>query len=246
MKRHLLTVTVFLLVGAVVNVAVAWGSAAFVDVTKSSGVERGRNSAWHVMQRRVVSGSRVVVFHRTANRDILLATQDGRSALEGLSAFDEGASFVCKLFPSRLRSLPGWVSIDESTQQTQDVVAIEIDDARGWPMPAVQCRILPQSPRWRTIEAVQDGVRLPRRRGVHPWLGFRAAPLRPVWPGFAINTLFYAVVGWLSLCGLFALRGFIRIRRGYCPKCTYPIGESAVCTECGSELARRTSQHGMS
>jgi hypothetical protein len=57
-----------------------------------------------------------------------------------------------------------------------------------------------------------------------------------IWPGFAINTVFYAAILWL----LFAAPGFvrrrIRIKRGRCPACGYPIGSSDVCTECGAVL----------
>ena len=58
-------------------------------------------------------------------------------------------------------------------------------------------------------------------------------PLLPVWPGFAINTLFYAVVLWLVINGPLALRRAIRRQRGLCPACAYPMGESRVCSECG-------------
>ncbi len=61
-------------------------------------------------------------------------------------------------------------------------------------------------------------------------------PLRPIWPGFAVNTLFYAAILWLLIPGPFALRRFLRLRRGLCPKCAYPSGESAVCSECGISL----------
>ncbi len=58
-------------------------------------------------------------------------------------------------------------------------------------------------------------------------------PLQPIWPGFAVNTIFYAAVLWLLICGPFVLRRFIRVKRGLCPACAYPRGESAVCSECG-------------
>ncbi|MCI0362376.1 MAG: hypothetical protein L0219_00750 [Phycisphaerales bacterium] len=61
----------------------------------------------------------------------------------------------------------------------------------------------------------------------------------PIWPGFAINTIFYAAIlwgGWL----LFAAPGLVRrrrrIKRGLCPACAYPIGASATCTECGKAI----------
>ncbi len=41
---------------------------------------------------------------------------------------------------------------------------------------------------------------------------------------------------WLLICGSFALRRFIRRRRGLCPACAYPMGDSNVCTECGLVL----------
>ncbi len=64
-------------------------------------------------------------------------------------------------------------------------------------------------------------------------------PYRPIWPGFAVNTIFYAAALWLLIPGPFAVRRFLRLRRGLCPKCAYPMGESAVCTECGGALAKQ-------
>ncbi len=88
-------------------------------------------------------------------------------------------------------------------------------------------------------------------RGVRPALGLavpwswlkpkpgRQLMLHPVWPGFAVNTLFYAAVLWLLVPGWFVLRRLIRSRRGLCPQCAYPIGESEVCTECGRDIPKR-------
>ena len=55
----------------------------------------------------------------------------------------------------------------------------------------------------------------------------------PLWLGFAIHTIFYAAILWLPIYGSFVLRRFIRVKRGLCPKCAYPRGESDVCSECG-------------
>ena len=64
-------------------------------------------------------------------------------------------------------------------------------------------------------------------------------PLRRIWPGFAINTVFYAMILWLLFAAPFALRRRIRIRRGLCPVCGYPVGESDICTECGKPVPPR-------
>jgi hypothetical protein len=66
-------------------------------------------------------------------------------------------------------------------------------------------------------------------------------PIAPIWPGFAINTIFYAAI----FCALFAVPGTVRrrvrIRRGVCVRCAYPLGTSSVCSECGMS---RNAVHG--
>ena len=82
-------------------------------------------------------------------------------------------------------------------------------------------------------------VQLPAR---HTVLGYSYAPelpLRPIWPGFAVNTISYAAILWLLIQGPFALKRLIRRRRGLCPKCAYPMGASDTCSECGKPLPGR-------
>jgi hypothetical protein len=67
-------------------------------------------------------------------------------------------------------------------------------------------------------------------------------PIRPIWPGFAINTLFYAAILWLLLALPGALRRWRRIKRGLCPACAYPVGASALCTECGKPVNPRKAE----
>ncbi len=71
-----------------------------------------------------------------------------------------------------------------------------------------------------------------RNEFVHPVLA-----LRPLWPGFAVNTLFYAML----LLAAFVLRRHLRVRRGLCPACAYPVGEAAVCSECGGAGTSRVA-----
>jgi hypothetical protein len=61
-------------------------------------------------------------------------------------------------------------------------------------------------------------------------------PMRPIWPGFAINTVFYAAVLWVLFAAPFALRKWRRIKRGRCPKCGYDLrgSETRTCPECGA------------
>ena len=91
----------------------------------------------------------------------------------------------------------------------------------GWPTRAVG------------YELWSDGS---NRWGSDRWGSLR---LRPIWFAFAISTVFYGAVLWLLVQGPFALRRVLRRRRGLCPGCGYPVGESATCTECGKLLAVR-------
>ncbi len=67
-----------------------------------------------------------------------------------------------------------------------------------------------------------------------------ALPLRPIWPGFAINTAFYAAILWLLTLGPLTTRRMIRRKRGDCIKCGYDLrgAEHEVCPECGAARDR--------
>jgi hypothetical protein len=82
----------------------------------------------------------------------------------------------------------------------------------------------PQSARYAATRG-NDGLRI---------TDAMAIPVHVLWPGFAINTLFYAGILWLIFAAPFALRRRRRIKRGLCPACAYPVGASDVCTECGA------------
>jgi hypothetical protein len=66
----------------------------------------------------------------------------------------------------------------------------------------------------------------------------RLAGYRLVWPGFAINTLFYGAILWLLFAGVGFVKRRRRVKRGLCPACAYPVGVSPVCTECGRVVVR--------
>lgn len=107
----------------------------------------------------------------------------------------------------------------------------------GWPM------------QWERPERLSDGLVIPDWVPCPPFnRRMRFLPTQVLWPGFAMNTVFYAAILWLIFGGPFALRRRLRARRGQCQACGYPIGVSPVCTECGAALpasavARLASRH---
>jgi len=68
-------------------------------------------------------------------------------------------------------------------------------------------------------------------------LAFRAElPLCPVWPGFLVNTVFYALILFPLVQIPFVVRRLIRRRRRRCPQCGYDLRGAlpgAGCPECG-------------
>jgi hypothetical protein len=53
--------------------------------------------------------------------------------------------------------------------------------------------------------------------------GRQAMPLRMIWPGFVIDTLFYAAISGGVFFGFTSAKRFIRIKRGRCPRCGYDL-----------------------
>ncbi len=208
MKRRLLIVAVFLLAGAVVNVAVAWGCAAWIPLGKPNRHTVLEDGAWWVVTQFEALGSTRIV------------------SVKGIFELS-----VAAVVTDAEEMLPYWAS-----PLAQSRTAIR--DARGFPARSLHC----------TTALVDGTLTTDLRYGgltLRPWQpmdmhrSWRALPLRPIWPGFAVNTALYAAVLWLLIPGPFALRRFIRVRRGLCHACAYPRGESDVCSECGKALPRR-------
>jgi hypothetical protein len=115
---------------------------------------------------------------------------------------------------------------------------VRVFDA-GWPMLALQGEW-----RWGNSQVMTPGFHnaVGRyrvvRSGIEKGSEADMFPLWPLWPGFAINTVFYAAVLWLLFAAPFALRKWRRIRRGLCRKCGYDLrgGHSATCPECGATV----------
>ena len=109
----------------------------------------------------------------------------------------------------------------------------------GWPIFSLQGVVWNHSPpgrppQWRKYMVVN----LANRPGLRRSKDGRWLPLRPIWTGFAINTIFYTASLWLLTLGPFTARRLIRRKRGHCIKCGYDLRgtKHEVCPECGVEV----------
>ncbi|MHC5113042.1 MAG: hypothetical protein ACYTGP_01280 [Planctomycetota bacterium] len=84
---------------------------------------------------------------------------------------------------------------------------------------------------WKAPMRWQEGIEPPT------WIAReRPLPAMPLPLGLAGNSVVYALVLWVLLLGVIALKRRRLRRRGLCPRCAYPAGGSAVCTECGAAI----------
>ncbi len=217
MKRRLLIIALFLLLGAVVNVAVAWAILVTKDWKTVFPIEwRQRNSHCprEVPERwprapGYLDGGSFGVFVQT-----YAASRDSGRTSESFS-LDVGRA--------------GWPMVSLIWEIWSEAVFHEPNS----PVPFTEIDEGHPNPTW-WLSGIPAQLST-RDRGY----GTRVRnhlPVRPIGPGFLANTLFYAAILWLVIPGPFVLRRFLRLRRGLCPACAYPMGESSVCTECGGAV----------
>ncbi len=239
MRRRLLIVVVFLLAGAVVNVAVAWGCALDpMPVAPRHASERRVRSLWHWEVRRYEQHGAVRV---------VSVLWGGGSLSPDTEVLPESLLLDwsrISLPPHLADAAPGEFDAAAMIRAASEGPNFEqiIDDGRGWPLLSMSggwsMTGFPRKSEWHVVDCIE--IQAPLGKHLSPSSGShaRGLPLGPIWPGFAVNTLLYAGVLWLLFGGPFTVRRLIRVRRGLCPKCGYPMGESAVCTECGKTLPR--------
>ena len=94
----------------------------------------------------------------------------------------------------------------------------------GWP-----CRALTCDEEWTNTGATAypGALVVPRGSGV------LALPYRVVWYGFVVNTTVFGAATALASFSAVWVRRQYRRAHNRCPNCAYPVGTSPVCTECG-------------
>ncbi len=114
----------------------------------------------------------------------------------------------------------------------------------GWPMLSLIASVAPE-PTFVALQGqsgkrpvVRTGIAInPRRLGTPPSVTIPdIIPIGVLWHGFAENTLVYAgVIALLTLSAGAIRRNWCRLNNR-CAACGYPRGTSPVCTECGATL----------
>jgi hypothetical protein len=172
-RGHLVKITVLLAIGAVVNIAAAWASALALDIGAAPVSELytplGPEHHWEVFRWDAAAGTRVVArcWHGMAP-----------------SPFNPGE-------PELL--LPHWSNIDPPNRDAPEAVS-HVGEAWGYPMRSMSCRFVSRPAADGTMTTDTSGIaRLQsadRRGGSGLYL-----PTKPIWTGFSVNTVLYALAG---------------------------------------------------
>lgn len=214
MRRWTIRILLCLLLGVVMTVGVAGGSAVLVGFADT------RSSA-HGIRVSETGASNMEMYHRVSacRAQWFRSRKTSRGRSRGP-------------LPESLR--PDW--IDREGKWRKDAnIEMWVAEARGWPMPALWSK-----PRvWyealdgtRPKLAPEGAIELPLSPfGSGGSATAKVLPLRPIIGGFLINTLFYTPI-WL---GLFFGLTAVRRRRGRCPQCGYDLRRELEngCPECG-------------
>jgi hypothetical protein len=213
-------VVVFLILGAVVNVAVAW------DVVSASLCERGGLGNG--------KGSPNGEVHVAVALGCASFIRPDAFTCDGTSA--EGRRLWMAVFGEQeFGSIDGdWVCLDSGDLGLE--WCTEGLGVRTLCLNRPSRHVLVQKSGWPTLALQKREVGGLEEHHV-------LLPLRPIWPGFAINTVFYAAILWALFAMSFVVRRRRRVRRGLCAGCAYPVGTSDVCTECGAPFGTRSLRH---
>jgi hypothetical protein len=231
-KRKIITrVFVFLLLGAIVNVAVAWAAvlcSARQTIQFRASFING-NGGWI----QVPGGNNSPIYYEFFG-----------VTFENLCQPID--PIFSRTIPKRSSSTLGRDGIVRGFASASDFGIREVETHNrvfaGWPARCLTYAAMYPGSQWQQrLDRWHAGISTPWKFN-SSGLGIqRRLPLCPIWPGFAINTVFYAGIlsgGWLLFAAPLALRRRRRSKRGLCPACAYPVGDSPVCTECGKPLAK--------
>jgi len=248
MRLAALTIMVCLLLGAVINVAVAWG---FVFWTPMMPTTSSPIGAWPVEVPADWPPAESIVTNR--DHGLILRTYIGTNSIARFGTLrrplNEAKERAWAIDDPARRSSTARSAIDEFSQSSFEApnISAQIRVLKsGWPMLSTyhEQRCLETT----TRSTGQSSVDLAgTRQGLaipawipwceHEYRDTRRIPMSIIPLGFAANTVLYASCVWALLILLpRALRTHLRQRRGCCTACGYDLRGAAHerCPECGA------------
>ncbi len=223
MKRRLFMIVVFLFLGGIVNVGVAWSISALTVIGD------GSSEAGSI---RTPAGESVPYLHWRGR---------GIERIKWHLYLGRGQS--SGQYP--IKPAPTWSEVASRVSYNDNrhpfFVNVRGEVASGWPLLSMRsCHAVEPTSGAMIYEPRKCAIPLSDHQSPPSWhlARHRALPLIPIWSGFFSNTLFYAAILSLLWSSPFVVRRLIRRKRGLCIKCGYDLrgAEHEVCPECGRRV----------
>lgn len=223
-----------LVVGAMINLGVAWSIA--WDVSAGEIRFPSEDEAFSIEFKSGDEGYFVDTWYQRWPNELRIGQRDhvlGISRMRNVEC-DE----LKRILPSWSKCAGGLPYLTFERQYGNNFTSYR-ELATGWPWCSFRGEYF-HAPQW---AAPTSSIEFPYVKGVvilpAGWTRDEsrfALPFIPVWPGFAMNTVLFAIPGALLVLSTRIPGMLIRSRRrhaGRCSKCGYPAGTSLNCTECG-------------
>ena len=239
MKR-LRVILLFGLLGAIVNVAVAWGCAIYWE--DYGYLWRGEYL--------LTNPSRLALPPETKTFWVVLEHDSFSSTVLWGKGFVD--TTLRKASTKYMPHIPNWSHISVPPTMRMNVT----EKSYGWPFRTlywVETDRFYKRP-GRTYWWTQTGPSRHVATNQHVWIVQKqpwnvwilpnkrskkfSLPLAPIWKGVLLNTLFYALLFRLLIITPGRMRRMFRRKRGLCVKCAYDLrgAEHEACPECGMEV----------
>lgn len=227
MTRIVLRILRFLLIGAAINVAVAWGFVFAVNCTFTT------DPMIYFGERHVWRGSEAAERGWPVAVDPSWGPPQEAGELRALGYTEFNA----------------WTTRNPVFREDRTVEASPdkngvLGSRAGWPRRSLQtAEVFPPFSR-DTSEGFEfvswhAGIAWTRMFPGSAWVFY--LPTKPLWGGFVVNSAAYGLWTWMLACGFGTFRRLLRRRRGLCPSCGYPAGTAPRCTECGQSVRPRSA-----
>lgn len=212
MKRWILRALLLLLIGASINIAVAWGR----DLFPVRLPPRDRISETGAMRRLSLIDTTYLQYY-TALGSTPPLPPDPQSAWQSLRTQRYQSAVPARVTHPRDAKLLHWSATE-----------VGLPFRCLWAWTAVDI----------TTGRVETGswiIRMDVQQSAKNTTKL-ALPSRIIWVAMVTN-----VIAWAGVCAVVPLAfrritGALRRRKGLCPACKYPLGSSPVCTECGRSV----------
>ncbi len=208
-RRSIVVASMCLLLGVIINILVAWGCVCWSPQTQLESVE-----------------PEVMRWRAPAPADWPAISNHWAFAAFGLTEYEsQTVDPVVGMECVQWVLQPGW--------PLRSMYVARSHRSRGLGAGVAYVAILlsgDQPGSWR------DGLIIPDWAQREYGLTTRYLPTQVLWTGFTVDSALYAWLLWIAFSTTSKMRRRLRISRGLCPVCRYPIGSSAVCTECGVGL----------